>query len=797
MTAPSGSGPYAQAAQVYRDANWAGALPILGKRVPPDGYTGYRGTWPSGDQVATWLAARGGDNIGLRLPDGVLGVDVDAYDGRRGLATIQEAEAQLGDLPRTWYSTSRDDGSGIRFFRVPEGRAWRSDLGAGSNVEIIRRDHRFAVVWPSVHPDTARTYRWYTPDGVVSAAPPTPAQLPELPEAWVEHLAKASGSPSGGASGADHSAEDAETFDYHGQAVDVDTLLREGVPPGEQNSVLYSYLCSMRQRGFKLPEMVLLGRHLVDRFENEPGKAPWTNEDLIEMVQRVRSEHPPGRTDDLSPEFRQLAATLAARQRGELPETPAEPTPARFEVAEPVPREPNPTDLGNTLRFVSLVRDRARYAVDEGRWYVWDGNRWEPDGLNRVMDLTKEVVDNIRLDALSVEDRDLRGRWERWARDSEAHGRRRAMVAGAESEPDLVITAAAFDRDPDLLVVRNGTVDLTTGELRESRRDDLCSRQAEVDFDPDAGCPRWKSHVRFVSKANVDLASYLRRAAGYTLTGSVGERSFFFLEGSGSNGKNAFIEPIMQVLGSYAQAGTSSMLTGGDEQHPTILADLLGARLVFVDETRQGRQLNVERVKALTGSKRIKARRMREDFFEFDAQFKLWIAGNGQPTIRDPSEGVWKRMHRVVCLGKVGEDVELIRDFGELLYREEAAGILNWMLEGLADWRRLTRLDPPASIAEAVSEYRDEEDFVGQFADDNLVRTGDPADVLTTDEVFARYQHWAALAGLRGPDLLNRTHLSRQLSGHGLERFHGRLEGGPMRRGFAGVRWVKSDRGEP
>jgi putative DNA primase/helicase len=402
--------------------------------------------------------------------------------------------------------------------------------------------------------------------------------------------------------------------------------------------------------------------------------------------------------------------------------------------------------------------------------------------------LTKRVIDDIRMQAEASEYDDRAGLLA-WATQTESLARRNAMLAGAEAEPSLVITADQLDNDPDLLVVRNGTLDLKTGMLREAHHGDLCSRLAEVNYDPHATAEMWLGHVNLLCNGDPTLAAYIQRAVGYSLTGDVGARSFFFLEGSGSNGKNAFIEPIMALLGSYAQTATSALLTGGDEQHPTILADLLGARLVFIDETRQGKALNVERVKALTGSKRVKARRMKKDFFEFDAQFKLWIAGNGQPTIRDSSDGVWNRMNRIMCHGKVAPERRIDR-FGDLLYAEEASGILNWALAGLRSWRETGSLGVPESITRDVQSYRDEEDYVGQFLDDMIRKTGDPKDFLPSASIYTEYSFWAARHGLRGQDLLNASHLARNLAGHGLER-HKQVVDRVQTRGFRGVAWLR------
>jgi hypothetical protein len=138
-------------------------------------------TWASGPE--------GKRNIGLRLERGMLGIDVDAYGGKAGARTIADAEQRWGALPSTVWSSSRDDGvSRIRFYRIPEGLHWPGDLGDKSGVELIQYRHRYAVVWPSIHPE-GRTYRWFGADGNEIGIP-DPDQLPALPDAWVQGLTR-------------------------------------------------------------------------------------------------------------------------------------------------------------------------------------------------------------------------------------------------------------------------------------------------------------------------------------------------------------------------------------------------------------------------------------------------------------------------------------------------------------------------------------------------------------------------------------------------------------------------------
>lgn len=197
------SGPFERAAHMYRAAGWHGTLPLgdrPGKKYPPPrGWTGHGAPFPSAADVESWRETDGDRNIGLRLPAGVLGLDVDAYPGKRGGETLAALIAKHGELPPTWITTARTDGvSGIRLFRVPthlDGREINWPGEAGTHIEIIQTGHRYAVVWPSTNPeaDGAR-YEWHYQGRSVEAAlteVPQPTALADLPETWVRGLALA------------------------------------------------------------------------------------------------------------------------------------------------------------------------------------------------------------------------------------------------------------------------------------------------------------------------------------------------------------------------------------------------------------------------------------------------------------------------------------------------------------------------------------------------------------------------------------------------------------------------------
>ena len=188
---------YADAALTYWERGWRGILPLVRGRKGgtganlPIGRTGKAGEDPSYADVYAWTEDRPNDNLCLRLPDTIIGIDVDNYGAKNGGDTLAEAEKRWGKLPPTIRTTSRDDGiSGIRLYKVPAGTRFIesinfTELGLG-DIEIIQSFHRYAVSWPSIHPE-GRPYLWQD-DNNTTVEIPWLDNIVELPETWVENL---------------------------------------------------------------------------------------------------------------------------------------------------------------------------------------------------------------------------------------------------------------------------------------------------------------------------------------------------------------------------------------------------------------------------------------------------------------------------------------------------------------------------------------------------------------------------------------------------------------------------------
>ena len=185
---------YSDAAETYWDKGWRGVLPLnrATKWPPPKGFTGYDGAEPSYADILQWSDLYSDGNLCLRLPDGVIGVDVDAYGAKTGAAAFAEAVKRWGPLPDGPQSSSRDGDlvSGLRLFRVPPKTLLETvivfpEMSIG-DIEIIQRHHRYVVCWPSVHPE-GRDYWWRNSAGQTLGIPELD-DIPPLPQRWIDGL---------------------------------------------------------------------------------------------------------------------------------------------------------------------------------------------------------------------------------------------------------------------------------------------------------------------------------------------------------------------------------------------------------------------------------------------------------------------------------------------------------------------------------------------------------------------------------------------------------------------------------
>lgn len=404
------------------------------------------------------------------------------------------------------------------------------------------------------------------------------------------------------------------------------------------------------------------------------------------------------------------------------------------------------TDMGNGERLAARAAGRLRYCEPWKKWLVWDGRRYKLDDSKLVEKHAKDTVRLMHAETATLESEDEQKKHAYHAMGSQARAAVSNMLAMAASEPGIPILPAEMDRDGWLLNCLNGTIDLRTGALRPHDQADAITKLCPVEFDPYATCPLWEATLELFFNGDQKVIAYWQRVCGYALVGVVRDHVLPIAYGDGSNGKSTVLGAMLDVLGpDYAMKAPPDMLMAkGHDTHPTERADLFGKRLVVAIETAEGRRLDETMVKELTGGDKIRARRMREDFWEFNPSHTLIMATNHRPRIRGTDNGIWRRLKLIPFTVKV-EGAKADTKMGEKL-KAEAAGILAWAVRGCLSWQEVGLYEPDSVVA-ATTEYRSEQDVLGSFLAERTIQN--PGFRTKCGEVYQAYKQWAEAAGER------------------------------------------------
>lgn len=145
--------------------------------------------------------------LSFRPPQSVKVFDVDHYDEKHGMDTIDRATSQLGPLPPTWRVSARgaENPSGRYLYRCPEDvefndavfQQWgeletrdvkgKETTKVWTDVEVVRTRHRWSWAPGLPHYKTGEMIEVYDADGELCAMPSVD-ELPWLPDAWVTYL---------------------------------------------------------------------------------------------------------------------------------------------------------------------------------------------------------------------------------------------------------------------------------------------------------------------------------------------------------------------------------------------------------------------------------------------------------------------------------------------------------------------------------------------------------------------------------------------------------------------------------
>jgi putative DNA primase/helicase len=672
---------------------------------------------PDGEQLDKWAECYQPEAWAV-ITGAVSRLVVLDFDGKEGLATL----TQLGLEPHV-----RTPSGGFHWYGIHDGRPIRTlngktmhELRARFPGMDVRADGGYAVFHGSISTGA------YTP-----LRPPEPERLELLPESLRKFL---------DGSASEHSASGAQPAPDTASDLLSKALLRANLEG--RNNAGFRLACQLRDAGYSrsYARETMTAFQARSRVTNQKGVAePYTEREamasLDQAYRRVRRE----------------SRTFAL------------------------------TDYGNAQRLAFRHGRDLRYVYSWGEWLIWDGRRWQRDVTGEVIRRAKDTVRGTYEEAAKETEAGVRKALAEHARKSEAEPRLRHMVELAKSEPGIPVTPDQFDAQPWLLSCENGTVDLKTGRLLQPRREDLITKLAPTEFDPEATDADWERVVLEACGGSSELVAFLARALGYSISGDTSEEKFFFIHGPSASGKSTVIEAVKMTLGDYAVTTDFETFLKRDQVGGprNDLARLAGARMVISLEVEHGKRLAEGLVKQLTGGDTVSARFLHREFFEFRPQMKLWLAANHAPRVQSDDEAIWRRIVRIPFEHVIPEEE---RDPGlkSMLRNSKEArrAILAWLVRGCSAWQR-ERLSVPPAVKKATAAYRDEMDPLQDFFADRCVLESRAKTLSAL--LWGDYQIWAKDGGDRWP--LTRKRFGEALKARGLEDV--RLRG---QRAWRGIR---------
>lgn len=438
-------------------------------------------------------------------------------------------------------------------------------------------------------------------------------------------------------------------------------------------------------------------------------------------------------------------------------------------------------DSGNAQRLLEVHGRNIRYCHPMKKFLVFNAKYWEIDEAGRIEKLAKTCMVDFLAQAVEHGNEAA----QKFATTSLEAKRINGMLAMLKCE--VPVSPDELDVNPFLLNFQNGTVDLATGNLGPHCREHLITKMIEHEYRPQARCPVFTSFLMRIMGAGpnatpaerrraVRRVAWLRRALGYSLTGTTREKAVFFAWGGGNNGKTTLLATILTILGPYAtliQVDSLMVKQFGESNNSMAdLADLRGARFVMTSETEEGQRLAEGKLKRLSqGMGRIKTCRKYENPFDFPETHKLWMDANHKPVIRGSDNAIWDRLY-LIPFGETIPKNEIDPELPSKLLAE-AEGILAWLVRGCARWQQ-RGLGKPPEVEAARRVWREESDPLNDFLDDECVL--DPDLFCRTTSLWEQYVRWADRQKIRDP--LKRKDFNERIRARGFKETSHRFADG-------------------
>ena len=427
------------------------------------------------------------------------------------------------------------------------------------------------------------------------------------------------------------------------------------------------------------------------------------------------------------------------------------------------------TQDAHAIMLIVAQGERIRYCPELDKWLAWNSHVWKTQARDCgvVYEYAKEVARRLP-EGIKEE-----ARYKRSCLTSNGIA---AALRLAQTDPAVRIHVDKLDADPWALNTPDGTINLATGHLHPADPKMHHTKSTIVAPDFNASQHQWIDFLSTTFAGNNEVIGWVQRIFGYACIGVVREHIFPVLYGQGANGKSVLLEVISRLLGDYAITLPPKFLTQNG-QGVTDAASLIGVRLAVASETNEGESFDEALVKRLTGGDTVRARYMRQDWFQFTPSHTLVLATNHRLEV--PSGGgnsFWRRIREVPfdhILAEEEQDAEL----PSKLINEHGPAIMAWLAQGAAKYAQ-HGLSDPAIVTKATKAYAESADHISQYLAARCTAYLGAREKVA--DLYRDYSHWCLTESIATKEFKGRRQFIEAMKRHG----------GESRKGTGGTYYV-------
>jgi P4 family phage/plasmid primase-like protien len=209
-----------------------------------------------------------------------------------------------------------------------------------------------------------------------------------------------------------------------------------------------------------------------------------------------------------------------------------------------------------------------------------------------------------------------------------------------------------LNQNPYLLGFNNGVLDLKTKQFRAGRPDDMISMSTNTDYNNEIDDEKMRDLIKVLREIccqnEVHYTDLLKMIAR-TMVGdnSTTSQLFFCWHGRGSNGKSVLSQLIRETFGDYVKFQKTSMITdsseGSSSRANPLIASIVGARWVFLEETEKNTEINVQTLKTHAGNDKLMYRALYGNETETKITWSLFLLTNDKIMLKTSDKGTMRR----------------------------------------------------------------------------------------------------------------------------------------------------------